>query len=546
MDRNQQTPNYSTKTGLGTYWGYENIIYTYSKILDQTTLPATLPAKISVTPWNYFTKYLGTFTIQQTKDAAIWVKNYVETNQTLPNTVTINGKGVGMPAFLQLLTTVIQKINNNDQTPTTLADIYQNPATSQDTITTGQITKATYIEIAGIIQRYMDRNQQTPNYSTKTGLGTYWGYENIIYTYSKILDQTTLPATLPAKISVTPWTHITKYLGTFTIQQTKEAATQVKKEIETKKKLPQNVEINGKNVEMPAFLQLLTTVIQKINNNDQTPTPLTNDYKKPTAPQDCQRIGYISLSNYVEIAGQIQRYMDRNLQAPNYSTKTGLGTYWGYENIIYTYSKILDTYNKQGVLPANVEIKLWKAIIDPNGSWNKPVYITTDNIYTESKDWKMMNEIVGYLANWGVNAVAWGRGPNTHCTVINNNSVPENVLVVDIFGGACAATIYEMGLNYYKSWKGKAEIFTIWINPPSWDIRNCPTRDKNGRNFLPIAWDDNFSGNSLPDWGYNTKGELVKGLSNPDKYMENHGYEFMVTEYNTLKMAIAIYEQLIL
>ena len=390
----------------------------------------------------------------------------------------------------------------------------------------------------------MDRNQQTPNYSTKTGLGTYWGYENIIYTYSKILD--TSKPTLPAKITTIPWNHFVKYLGTFTIQQTKDAATDVKTYIETNKKLPNTVKINGIDVPMPAFLQLLTTVTQKINNNDKTPTPLADIYKKPTAPQDTITTGQLTKTTYLEIAGQIQRYMDRNQQTPNYSTKTGLGTYWGYENIIYTYSKILDTYNKSGVLPANIEIKLWKAIIDPNGSWNKPVYITTDNIYTNTKDWNMMNEIVGYLANWGVNAVAWGRGPNTHCTVIKNDSVPENVLVVDIFGGACAATIYEMGLNYYKCWKGIAEIFTIWIKPPSWDIRNCPTRDIYGRNFLPIAWDDNFSGNILPDWGYNTKGKLVKGLSNPDKYMEKHGYKFMVTEYNTLKMAQAIYEQLIL
>ena len=53
-------------------------------------------------------------------------------------------------------------------------------------ITTGQLTKATYIEIAGIIQRYMDRNLKAPNYSTKTGLGAYWGYENMIYTLSLI------------------------------------------------------------------------------------------------------------------------------------------------------------------------------------------------------------------------------------------------------------------------------------------------------------------------------------------------------------------------
>ncbi|WP_209627534.1 hypothetical protein, partial [Methanobacterium petrolearium] len=236
--------------------------------------------------------------------------------------------------------------------------------------------------------------------------------------------------------------------------------------------------------------------------------------------------------------------------APNYSSYSGLGSYFGYENLIYTYSKILTTYNKTGTLPTSVSIKLWKAIVDPDGSWSKPVYITTDYIYSSSVDWAMMNSIVAYLEDWGVdwglNATAWARGPNTHCSVLKTSSVPENALIVNIYGGACAATIYEMGTSWYKKIKGAAEVFSIWISPPAWNIKNCPTRDIYGRNFLPKAWDDNFSGNSLPNWGYNTKGQIVQGLSNPDKYLTKNGYKFLVTSKNIEKMAIAIYEQLVL
>ena len=362
MDRNLKAPDYSTKTGLGTYWGYENMIYTYSKILDTNSLPA----KISILPWKYLPKYIGTFTIQETKDAATWVKKEIETKKKLPGTVEISGTDstgthrkieVQMPEFLQLLTTVIQKINKNDQTSTPLAKVYEKLAPSKDTITTGQLTKATYIEIAGLIQRFMDRNLKAPNYSTKTGLGTYWGYENIIYTYSKILDQTTLPATLPAKISVTPWTHITNYLGTFTIQQTKDAATLVKNHVETKQELPDNVTINGKSVPMPAFLQLLTTVIQKINKNDQTSTKLIDIFETVSKPEDQIHVGTISKSVYVDIAGKVQRYMDRNQKAPGYSSTSGLGPYLSYQNLIYTYSIILDSY--KSALPANVAVKPW-------------------------------------------------------------------------------------------------------------------------------------------------------------------------------------------
>jgi len=336
---------------------------------------------------------------------------------------------------------------------------------------------------------------------------------------------------------------------TFTQAEIIQANLWVKNYIEANQELPDFVTINGIDVNMPSFLRLITTLTQKIHAGDNSPIEyiLCND---PTAPQDNVKPGTITQSTYLDIAGRVQRYMDHNLKAPNYSSYSNLGSYFSYQNMIYTFSKILDTYNTNGALPANAEIKLWKAIIDPDGSWCKPVYITCDNIYTESTDWAMMNAIVAYLSNWGSDwglyADAWGRGPNTHCEVISNSSVPENALVVDIYGGACAATIYEMGLNYYKAWKGIAEVFTIWIKPPSWDIRNCPTRDIYGRNFLPKAWDDNFSDDTLPNWGYNTKGQLVKGLSNPDQYMAKHGYQFMVTSYDTLNMAIGIYEQLVL
>ena len=373
MENKGRAPNIAPDTDLGPYvtslgpkFSYQNMIYTYSKILDTYNKTGRLPATIDVKPWSIITNYQkATFSLQQTLIAAQWVKEYVETNQKLPEQVTINDKNINLPSFLKLLTTVIQKINNNDHTPTHLTNTYQNPTAPQDTIKTGQLTKTSYLEIAGLIQRYMDRNLQAPNYSTKTGLGTYWGYHNLIYTYSKILDFYKTKGTLPNSFAIVPWKQVTNYAGTFTIQQTTEAATWFKNYIENEQKIPSTVEIIGTNLKgeikpthitLSAFLKLLTTVIQKINNNDHTPTHLTNTYQNPTAPQDTIKTGQLTKTSYLEIAGLIQRYMDRNLQAPNYSTKTGLGTYWGYHNLIYTYSKILDTYSKNKQLPDSVGV----------------------------------------------------------------------------------------------------------------------------------------------------------------------------------------------
>ena len=83
------------------------------------------------------------------------------------------------------------------------------------------------------------------------------------------------------------------------------------------------IDLQGKpltiEIEMPEFLQLLTTVIQKINKNDQSSTKLIDIFRPASQSKDQIHVGTISKSVYVDIAGKVQRYMDRNLQAPGYS-----------------------------------------------------------------------------------------------------------------------------------------------------------------------------------------------------------------------------------
>jgi Bacterial Ig-like domain len=150
----------------------------------------------------------------------------------------------------------------------------------------------------------------------------------------------------------------------------------------------------------------------------------------------------------------------------------------------------------------------------------KTVWITSDNIFTTAADNKRMTDIVALLRSWGVDAKVFGLGPNTHYSVLKASNVLQNALVVNIYGGACAATIYEMGQNYYKALKGTREVYSIWISPPATDIR--------GLAWLPRAHDDDFSPSSFT------------GLAHPDQFLINQGYHFLVTSGDILKMAQAI------
>ncbi len=135
-----------------------------------------------------------------------------------------------------------------------------------------------------------------------------------------------------------------------------------------------------------------------------------------------------------------------------------------------------------------------------------PVYITSDNIINSTTDNARINSIISGLRALGINAYNMGLGPNTHVSVLQSSSVPSNALIIDIYGGACAGTLYEMGTSWYKSIRGTREVFTVFW-PPAKVITDLA--------FLERAHDDNFSPESFT------------GLANPDEYLLNNGYKYI-------------------
>ena len=94
----------------------------------------------------------------------------------------------------------------------------------------------------------------------------------------------------------------------------------------------------------------------------------------------------------------------------------------------------------------------------------RPVYITSDNIINPTVDNARINNIVTGLQSLGVYAVNYGLGPNQHYSILKDVKIPQNALIVDIYGGACAITILEMNNPDYKYYKGNRSVFSIWIN----------------------------------------------------------------------------------
>jgi hypothetical protein len=140
------------------------------------------------------------------------------------------------------------------------------------------------------------------------------------------------------------------------------------------------------------------------------------------------------------------------------------------------------------------------------GTANRPIYITSDNINNSAIDNARINSIIKGLKALGLTAYNMGLGPNKHDTVLTSGKLPSNAVVIDIYGGADAGLIKEMGSAWYKAIKGAKTVFSVFW-PPSTDIT--------GLAFLGRAHDDNYDPTSFT------------GLAHPDQYLLNNGYNYI-------------------
>jgi transglutaminase-like putative cysteine protease len=175
------------------------MIYMYSKILDYYNTNNVLPNYVSVKPWNKFT-------VDQIASAATNVKTYIQNNQKLPEYVTINGLNVGMPSFLELLTTAVLQVNNGNTTSIDY-NVFGSSQSPTEQVNSGNLYKNEYIELASRIKSYMDSNGIAPNYGSTT-LGKI-RYESLIDIYSRILSYYSTNRVLPNYASVKPWSSLT-------------------------------------------------------------------------------------------------------------------------------------------------------------------------------------------------------------------------------------------------------------------------------------------------------------------------------------------------
>ncbi len=156
---------------------------------------------------------------------------------------------------------------------------------------------------------------------------------------------------------------------------------------------------------MPQFLEMLTTALLQINSGTNNPIAVKS-FTAPTSPQDNIVAGNIPKSEYLKIANDVKNYMDSSGKTPDFAYQTSLGTFLGFQNLVYMYSMILDYHRTSGKMADFVTMKPWSAVK------NYP-YVSGDKFCDPTLD-TIMKSGAGYryssAYHTGVDLVKYGCG----------------------------------------------------------------------------------------------------------------------------------------
>ena len=310
---------------------------------------------------------------------------------------------------------------------------------------------------------------------------------------------------------------LTVLKNTFTYTQIRNAAISVRNQFESNK-IVSTVTVGSTTMGLQDFLPLMIHMAKNVYQGKSSTLVEYKHYAPISKQTDSMKSVVLSDSQVLNIGNQVLNYYQSNSKAPEYIT-TSWGKF-GYYNIVYTYTKMIDVSTSK-YLPSSCKIYNWNRI-HPTNVKSRLVVISTDNIFTTSKDKAFVNSIKKILESKGFTVKLLGVGPNTHNAAIWEKSLPDNAIQLSVFGGADAGVIYDVCTRSFMRAKANRLVFFAY--------HSATAKDITGLDWLERAHDDNYSPSSF------------KGIAHPDTYLKSHGYDYVYTSnVNTIVDALLKY-----
>ena len=190
---------------------------------------------------------------------------------------------------------------------------------------------------------------------------------------------------------------------TYNTTQVTQAASAVKYNVEHKYTLPNNVTIGNTQITNPEFLYILTTATKNAAKNNKSSITFKN-VSKATLPSETTTGGTLTKAQYLTISDQVNSYVNANGRLPNY-VNTPVGT-MKYSSLEYMFSKVMDYYGINKVLPSTVSVKSWYTLsLGPAATLNGTAKYNTTLLGKNS---------LGYVLKLG----AFGTGTNKVAIIV--------------------------------------------------------------------------------------------------------------------------------
>lgn len=331
------------------------------------------------------------------------------------------------------------------------------------------------------------------------------------------------------------------------------AATKVRNYVNSYKKLPETVTVGSYKISIEEFSYLMSECIVGLNKGSISTVSTLEGIQDVESGGDSMN-AKIYKEQYVDLASRAMTYIQNNKVPARYaaaysSSNSKIGNA-GFDLYTYCFAKILVFYDANKYLPnyctfessvfgsstgdslsvlsnvtdssrlrnftitltgidssilSNMAVNLTLAA--PTGSGNKiskkTVILDSDNIYSTSKDLKLLDDIATILKSKGYNVIVNTTiGPNTHNMDIIYR---KNVCVFSIYGGIDAGMFVDKGSVWFQNYlsQNNNQIVLGFLAPPI--TRNLATET-----WLERAHDDDYSS------------DIFTGLANPGSYINTN------------------------
>ncbi len=319
------------------------------------------------------------------------------------------------------------------------------------------------------------------------------------------------------------------------------------------KRLPETVTVGSYKISIEEFSYLMSETIVGLNKGSISSVSTLEGIQDVESGGDSMN-AKIYKEQYVDLANRAMTYIQKNKvparYAAAYSSSNSKVGNAGFDLYTYCFAKILVFYDANKYLPnyctfessvfgsssdssesvlsnvtdssrlrnftialtgidssilSNMAVNLTLDV--PTGSGNKitkkTVILDSDNIYSTSKDLKLLDDIATILKSKGYNVtVNTIIGPNTHNMDIKYR---KNVCVFSIYGGVDAGMFVDKGSVWFQNYlsQNNNQIVLGFLAPPI--TRNLATET-----WLERAHDDDYSA------------DVFTGLANPGSYINTN------------------------